>query len=85
MGCCGRYTKMPSVPQQAKNLVLSVANVLSYAITTGQIKAEAHIIGMRVEQCNKCRYLEGTRCTVCGCFIAMKAGLKAESCPMRKW
>ena len=85
MGCCGRYTKMPSIPQQTKNLVLSVANVLSYAITTGQVKAEARVIGMRVEQCNKCRYLEGTRCTVCGCFIAMKAGFKAESCPMRKW
>ena len=44
MGCCGRYTKMPSIPQQTKNLVLSVANVLSYAITTGQVKAEAQVM-----------------------------------------
>jgi len=86
MGCCGRHTRMPSVTQQVKNLVLSVANVLAYATTTGKVKADPQVVGVRVDLCNKCRYLDkGTRCTICGCFIAMKAGLVAESCPMKKW
>jgi hypothetical protein len=85
MGCCGRINRMPSIVEQAKNLVLSTANVLAHAAVTGQVKAEPQVIGIRVDLCNKCRHLEKTRCTVCGCFIALKAGLKAEKCPMRKW
>jgi len=86
MGCCGKINKMPSIAEQAKNLVLSTANVLAYATTTGKIKAEPQTVGIRVDLCNKCRYLDkGSRCTVCGCFIALKAGLAAEKCPMRKW
>ena len=89
MGCCGggsRNSRMPSLTQQVKNLVLSVANVLAYAAATGQIKAEPQIVGVRVDKCNKCRHLDGgTRCTICGCYIAMKAGLKAESCPLKLW
>jgi len=86
MGCCGRHTRMPGITQQAKNLLLSTANVLAYAAVTGQIKAEPQVVGVRVDICQKCRHLEkGSRCTVCGCFIAMKAGLIAEKCPMKKW
>lgn len=86
MGCCGRFNKKPSIIEQAKNLTLSTANVLAYAITTGKIKAEPQTIAVRIDHCNKCRYLEkGSRCTVCGCFIALKAGLQAEKCPMKKW
>jgi len=87
MGCCGggRNSRLPSLTQQVKNLILSTANVLAYAAATGQVKAEPQVVGQRVDQCNKCRHLEKTRCTICGCFIAMKAGLKAESCPLKKW
>jgi len=87
MACCGRYSnRMPSLVQQAKNLILSTANVLAYAAATGQIKAEPQVAGIRVDICKKCRHLEqNNRCTVCGCFIAMKAGLAAEKCPLKKW
>lgn len=88
MGCCGRYTasRMPSLVQQAKNLLLSTANVLAYAAATGQVKAEPQVAGARIELCKQCRHLEnGTRCTICGCFIATKAGLVAEKCPLKKW
>jgi len=88
MGCCGRRIadKMPSLAQQAKNLLLSTANVLAYAATTGQIKADAAVAAIRVDLCKKCRHLESNnRCTVCGCFISMKAGLIAEKCPLKKW
>ena len=77
---------MPSLAEQAKNLILSTANVLAYAAVTGKIKTDPQTAGSRVETCKQCRHLEnGNRCTVCGCFIAMKAGLAAEKCPMKKW
>lgn len=90
MGCCGRYSnnannRMPSLIQQAKNLMLSTANVLAYAATTGQVKVDPKTAGVRVDTCNQCRHLEKNRCTICGCFIAMKAGLIAEKCPIKKW
>lgn len=87
MPCCQKSKSkvMPSVLEQAKNLALSVANVLAYARTTGKVKAEPQTIAIRVDLCHKCRHLAETRCTVCGCFIALKAGLQAESCPLRKW
>jgi hypothetical protein len=87
MSCCQKqkYREMPSLAQQAKNLILSVANVLAHARLSGKIRAEPHIVATRVDLCQKCRHLTETRCTVCGCFIALKAGLKVESCPLQKW
>lgn len=87
MACCQKQSmrKMPNVFQSAKNLVLSVVNVLAYAKSTGKIRAEPATIGVRLDLCNKCRHRSETRCTVCGCYIALKAGLSAEACPLRKW
>jgi len=87
MPCCQKQKarEMPGILQQAKNFALSVANVLAHAAKTGRIKAEPQTVAIRVDLCNKCRHLAENRCTVCGCFIALKAGLKAEGCPLKKW
>lgn len=85
MSCCSRNNKAPPLVQQAKNLVLSVANVLAHVSKTGKLKAETSIITKRVDICQKCRHLIETRCMVCGCYIALKSGLASEKCPMRKW
>jgi recombinational DNA repair protein RecR len=88
MPCCQKQKsrEMPSILQQTKNLMLSVANVLAHAKTSGKIRAETQVVASRVDLCHKCRHLsENNRCSVCGCFIALKAGLQAESCPLHKW
>lgn len=86
MGCCGRRRiRRPPLTEQAKNIGLSVANVLATAIKTGKIKATKETIEHRVKICKACRHLAGARCNVCGCFVSLKAGLKAEKCPIKKW
>lgn len=86
MGCCGRgRIKRPPLTQQAKNLGLSLANVLSTAARTGKIKAPTKTIENRINICRSCRHLAGARCNICGCFISLKAGLTAEKCPLKKW
>ena len=87
MSCCQKQKsrEMPSILQQTTNFVLSVANVFAYARSTGKVKAEPQTVGVRVDLCHKCRHLSGNRCSVCGCFVALKAGLRAEACPIHKW
>jgi hypothetical protein len=87
MPCCQKQKsrEMPTILQQAKNLMLSVANVIAHARTTGKIRAEPGTVAVRVDLCNNCRHFSESRCSVCGCFIALKAGLKAEACPLHKW
>ena len=86
MACCTKpkLTK-PSVKRQITSLVLSVANVLANAIKTGKVIADEATVSKRIETCKKCRHLDNTRCSICGCFINVKAGLKSEKCPINNW
>ena len=86
MSCCGKsYKKYPSKAKMLSNLTLSIANVIAHAISSGKIKADNDVIAKRVNTCKNCRHLDKTRCTACGCFISVKAGLRAESCPLKLW
>jgi len=86
MGCCGRSRfKGPKLTQQIKNLGLDLANVVAYAKNNGKVKAEEDLIQRRLDLCKTCPHLSNVRCNVCGCFISLKAGLKATSCPLKKW
>lgn len=77
----------PSNTQMAKNLgnsiirnVQSVASGNSFKVTEGEANA-------RLEICKTCEFFNATqqRCSKCGCYMAVKTYLKAESCPVGKW
>ena len=91
MGCAScrekrRRKQLPSAFAMARNLALTVANVLKYAAHTGQVKAEEEIIHQRTRTCKACNFLlGGKRCKLCGCYVVPKAGLKAEKCPDGRW
>jgi len=86
MSCCGQKSKtMPPISTQVSNFILSVANVIAHARKSGSIIADNQTIEARIGVCNKCRHLLQARCSVCGCFIALKAGLRAENCPLKNW
>jgi hypothetical protein len=85
MGCCGRGGVRPRLTQQIKNLGIDLANVVAYAKSTGKVKAPEDTIKRRLDVCRSCPHLQNIRCTVCGCFISLKAGLEATSCPLKKW
>lgn len=85
MSCCKGKSAFPSKKKQIVNLVLSVANVLAYALRTGKVSADPNTVEKRVNTCKSCRHLTDNRCSVCGCFINQKAGLKTEKCPLNLW
>ena len=84
MGCCNGHRKT-TVPYKIKEAVLTVSNVLSHAIRTGEISADKGIIERRLAVCQSCSHLQGSRCDICGCFMHLKAGLVATNCPIKKW
>ena len=75
----------PSLTEQAKNVSVSLFNVMTQAFKTGKVLADKDVIQARIEHCNGCEFLADNRCSQCGCFIALKAGLKIEKCPKGKW
>jgi Family of unknown function (DUF6171) len=39
----------------------------------------------RIAQCRSCSSLKRVRCELCGCFVAAKAWLPTQTCPLGKW
>lgn len=39
----------------------------------------------RLKVCKECVYYNGRRCLICGCFMAAKARIPSEICPIGRW
>lgn len=39
----------------------------------------------RVYICDICEFNQNNRCSICGCFVTMKAAIPTAKCPMEKW
>jgi hypothetical protein len=77
----------PSIGQMTKNIGSDfVKNVQSVAAGNSLIAEDAEG-NRRKSICNGCEFFnkEQDRCTKCGCYMAVKAYLKASSCPIGKW
>jgi len=85
MGCCGRNKGFPSLSKQIKNLTVDISHVIAYAKVSGEVNAEQNVVEKRGYLCKACPRLKNGRCTACGCFISLKAGLAASACPLKKW
>ena len=77
--------KFPSIAEQAKNVSLSLFNVMTQALKTGHVLATQDEIESRITKCKACEFLKDNRCSKCGCYIALKSGLKSEKCPLGVW
>ena len=73
--------KMPSLMKQAKNFATSMTK----HVASGAQSTPPHVKRSRLEICNTCDKLQGSRCSECGCFVEMKAGWASEACPLAKW
>lgn len=85
MSCCRGKGHQPSKVKMASTLVLSVANAIANAVKTGKLIAPESKVHKRIEICKGCRHLDETRCTICGCYVNVKAGLDSERCPLNLW
>jgi len=71
--------------KQIRGLFVTTANVIKYALSTGQIVADEVTIETRLDICRNCEYLTGSKCIHCGCNMPIKVGLIVANCPIGKW
>ena len=83
MSCCSG--RMPSASSMVKDMANTALNAIRMASRTGEILAQDHLIRQRITICNDCEYKTGVRCLKCGCFLSLKTGIAAATCPVKKW
>ena len=49
------------------------------------VKAGEALYGGRLEICRACDYLEAGTCLACGCYVELRAAVKKNRCPYKKW
>lgn len=85
---------MPTMLQQAKNLVKAGERAITALVTPGQrVLAPADVVKRRQEICKGCQekrpqvpVLKKTdRCRECGCILSVKTEAATEQCPLGKW
>ena len=80
-------SEFPSLPEQAKNMSLMIADVIRDAIQNNQIFAEKQEQKTRFDICQACEHFESEskRCKQCGCYMEQKVQYTAAKCPVNKW
>jgi hypothetical protein len=54
-------------------------------MTQAICEPESDMSRRRLDICRACDKWNGSTCSICGCFTALKVRLKAEACPIGKW
>lgn len=49
------------------------------------VKAADEVYHGRLEVCKQCDYLEAGTCQACGCYVELRAAVKKNKCPYKKW
>jgi uncharacterized paraquat-inducible protein A len=79
--------QMPTVKEMASNAGKEIVNNIQSLLAGNPLKAEDEIAKNRKSICESCNFYNKAqeRCTKCGCYMAVKAYLKASKCPIGKW
>ena len=75
----------PLDPPTLSGMAASFAAAMAQFVASGFQRVDEQSHQLRVKQCESCRHHRQTRCTVCGCFFAIKAWLPQEDCPIGRW
>lgn len=78
---------MPSVTEMVKGLSQSLVNNIKSVAAGNSLAVSEYEALARLNICKGCDFFNASqeRCTKCGCKMAIKTYLKAESCPIKKW
>lgn len=49
------------------------------------VKTAQAIYERRLQVCKECDYLETGTCLACGCYVELRAAVKKNRCPYKKW
>ena len=77
----------PSKPKMLESLFSEAYKSAKQGLCGDRILAEKTKVEERLEICSGCEKYnsEATRCTVCGCFMLVKANIETSECPDGKW
>jgi hypothetical protein len=74
------YRRLQSVADRAKTWAAAPVKM-----TQAICEPESDMSRRRLDICRACDKWNGSTCSICGCFTALKVRLKAEACPIGKW
>ena len=49
------------------------------------VRTAQAIYEKRLEACKACAYLEAGTCLACGCYVELRAAVKKNKCPYKRW
>lgn len=77
----------PHTIDMAKNLGNSIIRNIKSVAAGNDLKLPEDEAKRRLSICDNCEFYnkQRSRCTKCGCYMAIKTYLKAERCPVGKW
>lgn len=80
----------PSYPSSSKmlqSLFSEAYKAAKQGLCGDRVLAQKGDVEKRLEICSNCEKYnsEAKRCTVCGCFMLVKANIQTSECPDGKW
>lgn len=79
--------KLPGIVHQGIGLTKAIV-AESVAVLSGKEAIDDQTLQNRLAICGECPKLSGKgnfRCLECGCYMKVKAKLRSQKCPLKKW
>ena len=73
------------VPIKWTEAARALGRLLWALVTLKPILAPEEVVEERKAVCSGCEFFREGQCTVCSCFVGLKARLYHERCPKKKW
>ncbi len=72
-------------PRSLVGAAVSLAASMARFAASGFKTVDESLHQLRMSHCSPCEYRRDTQCSLCRCFIAKKAWLPHEDCPIGRW
>ena len=72
-------------PSSLMGAAMSFAASIARFAASGFKTVDEPLHQLRMSHCEPCEYRRDTQCSLCRCFIAKKAWLPHEDCPIGRW
>ena len=79
------HQNFPSISEMGKNLAQTVIDSAKSVAAGEGLSITEEQATTRLAICTACEFYSDSRCTKCGCYMAVKTHLKAANCPVGKW
>ena len=81
------HADLPPAPERVSALeaAVSFASSMARFVASGFKTVDEPLHALRMSHCQACDYRHESQCSLCRCFIAKKAWLPHEDCPIGRW